>query len=326
MHAVEPERYDTAKGFLANLRKSHPDWSCKNQFESGWIFRGQSDSKWNLQPRAWPRWNGKEIAENVEIASFTNKEFPETIVLRPTFLAELHEKGKSQSYVKCLKQAWAEASLVSNFAIGADDLGLLQTSNGKVDRYDKHQKDIQTAITEYGVEANPWNATLNRLSVNLYALAQHHKVPTRLLDWTRKPEIAAFFAVQEIVQSMVKDVGCDGEIAVWALNWKICRSEGSKIVFHWCTPRSEFQFLHAQDSLFTHLSGYADRYFIENEKWPDFIEQIPNGAVRLLTLSVEEAPELARLLHEEKVTRATLMPTLDNVSLTQDLMRKLNRL
>jgi hypothetical protein len=51
------------------------------------------------------------------------------------------------------------------------------------------------------------------------ALMQHYGAPSRLLDFTRSPWIAAFFALEK------QDEGCDA--AVWAIDGK------------WCTQRAE---------------------------------------------------------------------------------------
>lgn len=49
-----------------------------------------------------------------------------------------------------------------------------------------------------------------------YALMRHHGVPTRLVDWTRSPYVAAFFAAVE---------DSDDDFAVWAINAGVIRTE-----------------------------------------------------------------------------------------------------
>jgi hypothetical protein len=84
---------------------------------------------------------------------------------------------------------------------------------------------------------------------DLLALAQHYRLPTRLLDWSRNPYIAAFFAAYSAIENRV-----DSEhIAVWVLPVNSCgHTSGIQIVN---TPSGINKNIAAQDGTFTLLRG-----------------------------------------------------------------------
>jgi hypothetical protein len=70
----------------------------------------------------------------------------------------------------------------------------------------------------YTREVPGWNEDIDWL-----ALMRHHGAPTRLLDWTRSPYVALFFAAQGAILG-------DGKPAIWILNIDQCVKRACRTV------------------------------------------------------------------------------------------------
>ncbi|QDV25314.1 FRG domain-containing protein [Aureliella helgolandensis] len=287
---VEIIEIKSAKDFLAALRPSNDLWLASGSSIHPWVFRGHRNEQWKLEPTAW-REQTLSSSRFMDVRSYVDEEIIErTISINSTF-SNIHQidKERIRGFVAQRRFEFLE---VQAFCALVDDLGFT-VPGGPI------SMELSLDFTSGSSLETPHHAV---------ALAQHHGMHTRLIDWTRNPLAAAFFAAEKVNET-------DGKLCVWAFNRRaLINNVDWKELF---VPRSEIGFLHAQAGLFTYCP-MADGLFLFNGRWPVMEEMISGNeycefAFRKLTLPWSEAPELRRLLYAESVSKAHLMPSYDNV-------------
>jgi hypothetical protein len=183
--------------------------------------------------------------------------------------------------------------------------------------------EARQVVSEY------WYKNLAAPELNeLTALAQHHGIPTGLLDWSLYGKNAAYFAASDAV-SYLDD---KGDLAVWALNIVNGRTpegltgiagDGMAQIRIIEPPRASNPNLHAQAGLFTlampmsqpHIKSKVEMLAFE-EIAGDFAAYMGRTDVVLykLTLPRKEAGALLKWLAYEPVTGAMLFPSVDGVA------------
>jgi hypothetical protein len=266
----------------------------------GRIYRGQANADWPLVPRA--------LRDETGVAKYFLKE-----------------------HLTVAQQIYYEAQMLLFFLGQCDRIGL-PVPNDSIARR-RFLNNFKESLYQFQKHPEQWPGDE---WLDIMPLAQHHRVPTRLLDWTRRPQVAAYFAAADAVS---RHSSLRGEnLAIWALqtdqierltfepeppeieNLRIFGAEeqgievpplpcpGIRVV---ATPGATSAHIAAQSGIFT---LQKERGVTESLPLPRSLEDELRSAPHVLrkwTLPVTEAATLLRLCYQNYVNATTVFRTYD---------------
>ncbi|MCH7225047.1 FRG domain-containing protein [Haloferula sp. A504] len=373
----------TAEEFLAHLRPSGAHWRTFVRGKLRWVFRGQRDASWRLLPSAWRTdcTTREEIrllsnaTYGVDTLGSMSCMLDCCSLTVPEAVADVHrqsnnELGMLQEFIVHSNYAGLPFPH-SSVDIRVQDFGWAASFSEHIeDSYPgfEHRRSkifdqvLQTQAIEIPEEVyreipkeehhhfraleRSWPSVANFTMRNsVAALAQHHGVPTRLLDWSHDSRKAAFFAGSGLGEDAL---GEDKKIAVFAVNPFMLRNhtlseselgegeddrEAAEVLLSshslFVEKTDTTSYLAAQEGLFT-CPEYADLFRILTGEYPTIdlgLEKMatwrakhseagdhaPNirDYIRRVTLPYSEVDQLMELLDDERIMLTTLMPNLD---------------
>ncbi len=306
---------ESVSKFLDYLLLSAPHWQSAKRGDIA--FRGQACSNWPLDPSAF--------RDNQTVG---------------------YEEGAQQGFLsKVAGQAQAEFNAVHQFVVAADTAGLPITETGARLLLQENPRHIFD-------DPNWQYRWPNDEIVEILALAQHHGVPTRLLDFTEDPWVAAYFAGSSAWETgpLPEAEGATPPLSVWAIDLRFVRAVGGishrypERIAEVRVPRANNSYLNAQFGFFLMDRGANDvmargeplsidrtvvsrasfwstgrrlaKYRIE----PNWFDNVP---VRQVNLPAHLAADLLMELANRGITKGSLMPNLDRIVESLELQRAL---
>ncbi len=259
-------------------------WSCispTNELKEKpfkFIYRGQRNASWGLMPN----------------------------ILRQGDTNPAHKIWWKEAAINSDYQVFSELMILEHFVNHCDHMGL-KIINDSVKLRNKYLNT--NSANNYYLNPSEWP---NEEILEVMALAQHHGVPTRLLDWSKRSFVAAYFSASSALENRSKWQP-DDRLAVWALDIELIHLYQNIDIVK--IPGSASTNLAAQAGLFSlhKQAGVRGEVFVPVSMECEF-GNLPNSPLYKITLPVSRAKDLLGICEKFGVMASTLFPGFDGAA------------
>jgi hypothetical protein len=300
---IEEIHFETAQEFCHALAPFGPVFSKSVQDEI-WVYRGHGSADYKLIPSAYREDGRKKLFEFSDCKTIL-EDAPDTSI----------------------RQMLIEVASVQQFFLTADEAGLPFPEDSQATRrilsktvlhYKELVQDHKKIKDEKAllVDRYEW---IPRELLSFVAIAQHHGIPTRLLDWSISPFVAAYFAATDALRHSTKRLSVHALLAKSPSRDPALDSLFEHVYASFAlvtVPRAANPNLHAQEGIFSYLARRFEYPLMKPHLFvlDDALKLVERPAgnngplLYKFTLATEHAPEVLWYLDRMGYHAARMFP------------------